>query len=257
MATATPGLEISIGKPARQPVTLYDLSQGLAGVEAFIDEHQDEIIAAGGNLDAVPGLLEQLEALEGSFIEKVERVALFIQNRAALGKARRDESERFRRLADADMRVVDSLKTYLVRCQRIAGMLKVETKHVRASVQRNSQQSVDRPADATPLPELFGRAMSGELIPAEVADGVAYCIAEEPQPPIYSLKRDKVLEIWKAAYESAKIKIELADSMITEPMHVRPTAYEIDQRAQKIANEDPILVALGVTVSQGYHVRLR
>src|SRR5688572_348949 len=128
----------------RAPVTLYDLSRGMREIEAFIDEHQDEIIAAGGDLDAVPGLREQLDAIEGKFTDKVERVALFIQNRAGLEGIRRQESERFKRLADADKRVVESLKTYLVRCQRMAGQLKVETPAVRSSVQRNSVQSIER-----------------------------------------------------------------------------------------------------------------
>lgn len=248
----------------RPPVTLYDLSQGLAGVEAFIDEHQDEIIAAGGNLDAIPGLLEQLEALEGTFIEKVERVALFIQNRAALATARRAESDRFKRLADADYRVVDSLKTYLCRCQRIAGMPKVETTHVRASVQRNSQQSVDRADNAGSLRELYDAAVARFLPPdLRVEDADAFCgellgcIDREQPPPLYSLNRAKILEIWKAAFDEAKTRIGLEASIAHKEDGRGMTEYELDRQAQAAANDHPILKALGVTVSQGYHVRLR
>lgn len=254
---------VTVPTPGRsQPVTLYDLSQGLAGVEAFIDEHQDEIIAAGGNLDAVPGLLEQLEALEGSFIEKVERVALFIQNRAALATARKGEAERFKRLADADYRVVDSLKTYLVRCQRIAGMLKVETVHVRASVQRNSQQSIDRPAGAESLAGLHAGATEGYLThstmePETFRATLLECIVAEPQPVIYSLNREKILEIWKAAVEEERTRIALEASVAHAEDGRGMTEYELDRQAQAAANAHPVLKALGVTVSQGYHVRLR
>jgi hypothetical protein len=246
--------------PRSQPVTLYDLSQGLAGVEAFIDEHQDEIIAAGGNLDAVPGLLEQLEALEGSFIEKVERVALFIQNRAALATARRAESDRFKRLADADYKVVDSLKTYLCRCQRIAGKPKVETPHVRASVQRNSQQSIERAAAAPALPTLYvqvSEADTGDTFEQQIAAGVLQCIVAEPQPTLYSLNRERILEIWKARYEEAKLNLELEASTAHAEDGRGMTEYELDRQSQLVANADPVLRALGVTVSQGYHVRLR
>jgi hypothetical protein len=71
------------------------------------------------------------------------------------------------------------------------------------------------------------------------------------------LNRERVLEIWKAAYERAVV--EITDEAEREyAVDIRgTTTYALDEEAQKRANRDPVLVALGVTVSQGYHVRLR
>ncbi len=239
---------------ARPVLTLYDLSDRLLAIEAFIDENADVIIAAKGDLDAIPGLVDALEQLEGEFTAKVERVALFIENRTALGKARAEQAEKFARMAAVDTNVVASLKAYLVRCQRRAGKIKIETPSIVSRIQRNGQQSIDRRADAQTLEALHDAASVGFLSVAGV-DGddfraaIVECIAKEIPPPIYSLNREKILEIWKAAYQLARNEPSGPASRMTD--------FDADQYAQAAANGDPVLRTLGVTVTQGYHVRLK
>jgi len=245
----------TIGPESSRPVlTLYDLSDRLLAIEAFIDENADAIIAAKGDLDAIPGLVEQLEQLEGAFSAKVERVALFIENRSAIEQTRRAQAQRFAHLADTDKNVVASLKAYLVRCQRRAGQIKVETAAIISRVQRNSQQSIDRKADAEPLEIIRDSASCGFLSLPEMSDdadefraAVVACIEKEVPPPLYSLNREKILEIWHAAYARSK----------AAPKPGKLSDYDADVFDQAAANGDPVLRALGVTVTQGYHVRLK
>jgi len=258
-----------LSAPERPALTLYDLTDRWLALELFIDEHAEEIINAGGDLDAVPGLVEQLDALEGALAEKVERVVLFIENRAAIEKARRAQAVKFGRLADLDKRVVENLKAYLVRCQRRAGKPKIETTHCTSTVCRNSQQSLERAVDATPLSDLHAGAFSiiqsaenrepfpGEeldptyLAEGQMADALLACIDVEQPPPIYSLNRAKILEIWKTAFTTALA--QHAEAYTPDGS----TSYELDRAAHAEANRHPVLVALGVTVEQGYHVRIK
>lgn len=252
MTTATAPNTSAGGQPLPRPVlTLYDISERLHSIEAFIDENADAIIAAKGDLDAIPGLVEQLELVEGEFTAKVERVVLFIQNRAALEGVRRKQAESFARMADVDRNVVASLKAYLVRCQRRAGKPKVETSLVISRVQKNSAQSVERAKEAATLEAIHDLAAYRlDLVHAgTVTASILECIEIERPAPVYSLNREKVLEIWLPAYEQA-LKDATAEGSF-------PTEHDRDLYAQTVANRHPVLVALEVTVTQGFHIRIK
>ncbi len=133
---------------------LYEHVDDYATVLAWMDEHEEEIVAAGGVLP--PELDELLEQVEGALAEKVKRVALMVQEFAANAKAAAgaaqaaaEEVKRLQANAAAWQGRADSLKAYLGAQLKRAGLPRVDTDVVKVRWQTNSRASV-RPVGEIP-----------------------------------------------------------------------------------------------------------
>lgn len=133
---------------------LYEHVDALETVLAWIDEHEEEIRAAGGVLP--PELEELLDEVEGDFRTKVERTALVILNQLANAAAAQTEAERLRAIAATYARQAETLKTYLQMHLQRVGARKIETPRAKVWVQANGRPSI-RLADPRVIPAEFQR----------------------------------------------------------------------------------------------------
>lgn len=131
---------------------LYEHVDAYQAVLDWMEEHEAEIIAAGGVLP--PELEELLEEVEGDFQTKVGRTALVIQNLLANAKVAKSEADRVAALAKSYERQAESLKAYLKHQLERAGVPKIETPTAKVAIQRNSRPSI-RLADPNRIPEQF------------------------------------------------------------------------------------------------------
>lgn len=139
---------------------LYEATDALATVREWIEEHADEILAAGGELP--PELAELVDLAESQFEAKVERVGLFIREQEATADGIEGEAKRLLARASTHRNVVTGLKAYLKRQMEAAGRDKVERPLITAALQRNSQPSV-RLADGCTLDQPETREALGDL----------------------------------------------------------------------------------------------
>lgn len=114
---------------------LYETVEALATISGWIDEHADDILANGGEL--TPALAELLDAAEGDFSEKVERVALKVRELEAEALAVDTEAERLTQRARTRYNAAKSLKAYLKGALEIAGLDKVKATLVTVAIQKN------------------------------------------------------------------------------------------------------------------------
>jgi hypothetical protein len=114
---------------------LYETVDALEIVRAWIDEHEEEIRAAGGELS--PELAELLDKVELDLAVKAERVALYVRELIATGRAIREEQERLAARVHHVERAAESLKTYLKLQLERAGIPKIDGKLVVVRVQKN------------------------------------------------------------------------------------------------------------------------
>jgi chromosome segregation ATPase len=106
-------------------VTLYERTEALRLVDEWIAEHEEEILAAGGDLDALPELRALLDQAEGDFKDKVERVALKVRELTATADAVKAEADRLKNRVNALDNAAASLKEYLKRNMEAVGVQKV------------------------------------------------------------------------------------------------------------------------------------
>lgn len=132
---------------------LHEYVDELEEVLDWIVEHEEEVVAAGGELP--PEVAELLDRLEGNLTEKVRRVALVILNLTASAKAAHAEAERIAGMARSYERQADSLKRYLMFQMQRAGTTRVETPTVKVRIQTNTRPSIR--CASTEIPEQFRR----------------------------------------------------------------------------------------------------
>lgn len=131
---------------------LYDAVDAYQTALDWMEEHEDEIVAAGGELpEELDAILEQAE---GDLEEKVKRVALVIQNLKANANAAKEEADRLATTARSYQRQADALTQYLQYELERAGVPRVETPVVKVRIQRASRPSI-RPVGE--IPEEFQR----------------------------------------------------------------------------------------------------
>lgn len=114
---------------------LYEAAAALADVNAWIEEHDDELLANGGALP--PALEELLAQAEGDFRTKVERVALKVRELKATAAAVKVEQDRLAQMVRVAENAAKSLTEYLKRQMEAAGETKVEGTLVKVRVQNN------------------------------------------------------------------------------------------------------------------------
>lgn len=122
------------------------------------DEYESvlmEVFAADGEL--TPELEEKLDGLEGSFLEKVERVALKIRELEGDADKAKAEKDRLYTIEKAYRRAADNLKDYLMRQMSRTGQDRVLTPKMRVRIQKNSQPSIRWTKDPEEIPEDYRR----------------------------------------------------------------------------------------------------
>lgn len=146
--------------------TLYELSGAVRDVLSILDND----LADG----EIPEALElQLDALEVSFLEKIDAILRYRATRVARAEGLAVELDRLAAAQRAEMNRAEWLKQYVFRCMLAAGMQKVETKLFKLWVQRNPSPSI---------------TLAGETIP----DG--YNVTKT----VESLDSQRALADWKA-----------------------------------------------------------
>jgi uncharacterized protein (UPF0335 family) len=159
---------------------LYEATADMATVNDWIAEHEEEIIAAGGELP--PELQELLDLAEGQLAEKVERVAFYIRRLEGEEQIIKDEISRLQNRAKVKANSVKGLKEYLQRCLEGAGETKIERPLITVAIQK-SPPSVHCGAD---LENPESRRALGAYVREKIT---------------WSLDAKKVLEIHKAGGE--------------------------------------------------------
>lgn len=156
---------------------LHEYVDDLEQVLDWIMEHEEQIVAAGGELP--PELVDLLEQVEGNLTEKVRRVALVILNLTASAKAAHAEAERIAAMARGYERQTESLKRYLMFQLQRAGTTRLETPTVKVRIQKNTRPSI-RCASAE-IPEQFQRVrIEFDGMAAYEALKAAKCLPAEP-----------------------------------------------------------------------------
>ena len=114
----------------------------------------EALIENGGELTAE--LAVDLDAIEGAFEAKVERVALYVRNLLATADAADAEAARLAVLARSRRQAADGLKGYLMAQLDRVEKPKVETPLIVVRIQKNSRPSIQWP-DTLPIPEGYQR----------------------------------------------------------------------------------------------------
>lgn len=118
-------------------MTLYETTDALAQVRAWLEESEGEWS---------PEIEALMELAEGNFVQKVERVALFVRDRLALAKMNKEAGEYHTKRAKSFTTAAESLKAYLERELEKAGKDRVDAPLVTVAIQLNPpsvQASVD------------------------------------------------------------------------------------------------------------------
>ena len=206
---------------------LYEATDALDVVREWMDEHADEMIAAGGEIPEALSLL--LDQAEGDFATKVERVGLFIQERLGQAKMVKDEASRLHARASQIEKQVESLKRYLLLNLMRANRKKVEGKLLDVRVQANAV-SVKQDFSAEQLEALH---RSGSQFTTAVT------VYSLPSAGIQAAMKDVVEKIGKAP-EMGNEQYAEAAALWLQCVHEELTKLG---------------VPAGVRIERGHHVR--
>lgn len=127
---------------------LYEITDALQAIA-------EELIDNAGEL--TPELTARLDALEGAFDAKVERVALYVRNLEAQADVAKGEAVRLQLLATVRGNAASRLRDYIKTQMEAANRPKVETGLIVARVQKNGQPSVKCDGDPATLPLAYQR----------------------------------------------------------------------------------------------------
>lgn len=133
---------------ASRKLALWEISNELEAIGELIAEN-------GGEVSEF--LEAQLDAIEGAFEEKVERVALFVRECAANAEAAKLEQERLGAIRKSFENKAEGLKAYLHRSMERVGKVKVQTPRASVRVQQNSRPAVRFTGDPNTLPSEYIR----------------------------------------------------------------------------------------------------
>lgn len=247
-------------------ISLYDATNALLVVRDWLDEHEDEIIAAEGDLSQFPELLELIDASEGTWEQKAENVGLYVRELVLSSKAIKEEADRLKLRAERLTRRAESLKNgYLLREMCRASIKTVEGKRLTVAVQANPAPSIVVVENAIDLATAYinAQAWSPEEIecatPAEQLEresAIAFIVQEIPQPvfPTYRLNRDAIIGEWKSLRDAARKAIVAEEKASEKKPSERMREFEIDQLACERASAQ---MPDWLIVTAGFHVRLR
>lgn len=164
------------------PLKLWEISDEL-------DRLTLEIFEAGGEI--TPEIEAQLEAMEGAFMEKVERVALRIRELEATAAAAKSEKDRLYALEKSNDGAAKGLKSYLQSYIERQGRDRVETPKVRVRIQ-NSTPSIRWTRELGELPEEYRRVS----ITPDIAAVKEACKDGAPLPDGFERTQGRHLRIY-------------------------------------------------------------
>lgn len=118
---------------------LYEIASDLDAIGCLLIDN-------GGDL--TPEIEAKLEALDGEFEHKAERIALFARELERLSEGAKREADLMAKLAKGRAAAAERLKFYLLTTLQSLGRQKVETDRCRIRRQRNGQASVEIPNKA-------------------------------------------------------------------------------------------------------------
>lgn len=148
-------------------VALYERTEALRLIDAWIAEAGEDVAAAGGEIPA--HLLELLDEAEGAFKDKVERVALYVRSLGAHAAAVKAEEHRLAARRKALENGADRLKSYLKGQMEAAGVPRVDGTLATVRVQANPE-AVRWTRTPEEAPEEFRRVtVSVDLAAAKAA----------------------------------------------------------------------------------------
>lgn len=208
---------------------LYEATDALAQVSEWLDEHSDEMIAAGGEIPTA--LAELIDQAEGDFATKVERVGLFAKERLAQAKMVKAEADSLAARAKRLESQGEAMKRYLLLNLQRANRKKVEGKLLDVRVQANAVG--------------FKHELTPEQLKALHADGSPFVV--ERVVTEYVLPADGL----KAAYQDAIAEVG-------KPPEIGEDDYEAKREAWQLAVAAFLVeqrVPAGVRVERGFHVR--
>lgn len=114
---------------------LWEAGDAIEIVRVWMEEHDEEIRANEG---VIPDeLAELLAQVEGDFKTKAERVALFVRELSANGKAIKEEEDRLRDRRKSFESQASRLKLYLEMQMLAHGVPRVDGKLVTLRIQKN------------------------------------------------------------------------------------------------------------------------
>lgn len=176
---------------------LYEITEQYEAASRWIDEHSEEIEAAGGEIP--PELAALLDAIEDDFDTKVERVGLVVRQMEAHARVAESEAKRLTALKNSYKNGADSLKAYCKMQMEKTGRLKVEGDLVKVWVQANGRPSI-RPADPSNPPAQYRRVRLSGICSPEAYENIAEaCGIVGVAPPEHAEEFDG-----EAAYEDLK-----------------------------------------------------
>lgn len=180
-----------------QSLKLYETTESLRIVEEWIDEHADEIIAAGGALP--PELESLLNGAQMDFRKKAERVALKIQSLLATANAVDFEMTRLENRKRHFDLAAKGLKEYLRVQMEIAGERVVEGELCQVRIQKS--------------PPTVTTNISQEEIQMVVPQRFV-----THKPATYDLNRRAIIDAWKLGED---VEALLPGTRIEQRTHLR------------------------------------
>lgn len=208
---------------------LYEAVDALVVVAEFLDEHADEMIAAGGEIPQA--LAELIDQAEGDFATKVERVGLFAKERLAQAKMVKAEADSLAARARRLESHAEAMKRYLLLNLQRANRKKVEGKLLDVRVQANAVG--------------FKHELTIEQLQALHADGSPFVVARVVTE--YSMPAEGL----KAAYQDAIAELGKPPEIGEEDYEAKREAWQAAIAAHLTAEGVPA----GVRVERGHHVR--
>lgn len=133
---------------------LHEVTDQYLAALDYIDEHADEIIAAGGVLP--DELAELLDQAEGELEAKIEQIALLIQTINANADVLDSEIKRLQARRDSFHKSAEGLKGYVQAELTHAGIKRVKTARISTWVQKNGRPSLTL-IDPENIPEAYRR----------------------------------------------------------------------------------------------------
>jgi hypothetical protein len=164
---------------------LYEASEALALVDAWLDENEEALIAADGDISALPVLKELLEKAEGDFETKIQYIALRVRSLLASAEAAKREAARLAARTVSFAKAAESLKNYAKLHMLQTGRLKVTGSLATVWVQANGQASVT-------IPETLDAASLRE------GPCASFVRIIPPVEETYAIDRDAIVMRWKA-----------------------------------------------------------
>lgn len=199
---------------SKTAVPLHARAEELAIVNAWIHEHQDEILANGGVL--TPELEALLEQAEGDFRTKMERLAMWRRSLQANAKAAKVEKDFFAEKQKMWENADTGARDYQHRSMERAGETSVKTALATVWIQ-DSPPSVQHQYDNDALCEIADVTAFAPLPHADhpLARFVSYEV-------VAKLDTRAVLDAWKARL--AELEAEAAALMLAEEEEARVVA---------------------------------